>query len=73
MLVKSKDIQDVISGKNDREEVDVDGLSIPIRTLKKLLGDGYGHLKAYKENRTVSLWGKACAACFTEQQLREHE
>jgi len=71
--MKSKNIQDIVSGKNDGEEVDVDGLSIPIRTLKKLLEDGYAHLKVYKENKTVSLWGKACAACFTEQQLREHE
>jgi len=71
--MKSKNIQDLVSGKNDGKEVDVDGLSIPIRTLKKLLEDGYTHVKVYKENKTVSLWGKTCAACFTEQQLRERE
>jgi hypothetical protein len=53
--VTSMNIQDLIYGKNDREEVDVDGLSIPIRTLKKLMGDGYAYLRVYKENRTVSL------------------
>jgi hypothetical protein len=73
MLVKSENIQDLISGKHDREEVHVDELSIPIRTLKKVLGDGYAHLKVYKEKRTVSLWGKPCCACFSEQQLRERD
>lgn len=71
--MKSKNIQDFVSGNNDGEEVDIDGLSIPIRALKTLLEDGYAHVKVYKENKTVSLWGKACAACFTEQQLRERE
>ena len=53
--MKSMNIQDLISGKHDRAQVDVDGLSIPIRTSKKLLGDGYAHLRVYEENRTVSL------------------
>jgi hypothetical protein len=66
-------IQDLIYGKHDREEVDVDGLSILIRRLKKLMGDWYAHLKVYKENRTVSLWGKTCCPCFSEQQLREKD
>jgi hypothetical protein len=36
--VTSMNIQDLIYGKNDREEVDVGGLSIPNRTLKEVNG-----------------------------------
>lgn len=68
-----KKIEDLISGKNEQEEVNVDGISIPVLTLKKLMEHGYAHLRVYRENRTVSLWGKTCCACFTEQQLRESE
>lgn len=69
--MKAMKIEDLISGKNDRQEISVDGLSIPIRKLKKLMEDGYDHLRVYGGNRTVSIWGKACSSCFTEQQLRE--
>ena len=71
--MKSKNVQDLVSGIDDREEINVDGLSIPIQTLKRLMGEGYAHLRVYEENRTVSLWRKTCCACFTEQQLRGRE
>ncbi|MBW2003639.1 MAG: hypothetical protein JRI72_03350 [Deltaproteobacteria bacterium] len=68
--MKSMEIEGLILRKNDREEVAVESLSIPVMTLKKLMDDGYDHLRVYEENGTVSVWGKACSSCFTEEQLR---
>jgi len=64
-------IEDLVSGKNDKEDVDIEGISIPVPALKKLMKDGYVHVRLYKENRTFSLWGKTCTACLTEEQLIE--
>ncbi len=64
-------IEDLVSGKNDKEDVDIEGISIPVPALKKLMKDGYVHVRLYKENRTFSLWGKTCTACLTEEQLSE--
>jgi hypothetical protein len=64
-------IEDLISSKKDKEEVNIEGVSIPVSALKALIKDGYEHVKLYKENNTFSLWGKTCTACFTEEQLRE--
>ncbi|MBW1948410.1 MAG: hypothetical protein JRJ18_02600 [Deltaproteobacteria bacterium] len=56
-------IEDLISRASDQDSIQVDGISIPVGALKKL--------KEYQENKTVSMWGKTCTACFTEEQLRE--
>lgn len=64
-------IDDVISGKNEPEEVNLDGLSIPIKTLKDLKEEGYEYLKPIDDRKTLALWGKSRSACFTGQQLRE--
>lgn len=64
-------IEELISGKNDNEVIEIEGVSIPISALKNLIKDGYINLKAYKEEKTFSLWGKTCTACLTEQELRE--
>lgn len=64
-------IEDLITGKNDGEDVDIEGISIPVTALKKIMEEGYEHVKLYKENNTFSLWGKTNTACFTEEQLRE--
>lgn len=64
-------IEELISGKNDNEVIEIEGVSIPISALKNLINDGYVNLKAYKEEKTFSLWGKTCTACLTEQELRE--
>lgn len=66
-----KKIEELIAGKNENEEIQLDGVSIPVTALKKLMRDGYVNLKVYTDNNTVSAWGKNCTACFTEQQLRE--
>ncbi len=64
-------IEEIISGRNDQEDVDIEGISIPVLALKELIKDGYEHVKLYKENNTFSLWGKTCTACLTEEQLRQ--
>ena len=64
-------IEELISKKNDNEEIHVEGLSIPVAALKELMKDGYEFLKPYKEEKTISVWGKACTGCFTEEGLRE--
>lgn len=64
-------IEEMISGKADEDEIEVDGIGIPVSALRNLAKDGYVHLKPYRENKTFSVWGKNCTACFTEQQLRE--
>lgn len=51
-------IEELISGKNDNEVIEIEGVSIPISALKNLINDGYVNLKAYKEEKTFSLWGK---------------
>ena len=64
-------IQEVISGKSEQESVNIDGFSIPIAALKNLSKEGYENLRVYKENKTFSLWGKNCSACFTLELLQE--
>ena len=64
-------IEELISGKNDNEEVVIEGLEIPVAALKNLMKDGYENVRPYPENQTISLWGKNCTACFTLAQLKE--
>jgi acyl CoA:acetate/3-ketoacid CoA transferase alpha subunit len=66
-------IEELVSGKKDGDEVTFDSVSLPVSVLKKLIKDGYSNLKFYSENKTFSLWGKNCTACFTEQQIRERK
>jgi len=66
-------IEEVVAAKKDHEEVKIDWTSLPVAALKKLMKDGYDHLTFYRANRTFSLWGKNCSACFTEQQIRERD
>ena len=65
-------IKDYIARRtDDEEEVDVEGFRIPIAALEGLMERGYVHLRPYRENRTMTFWGKNCTACFTERSLRE--
>jgi len=64
-------IEELVSGKNDNEKIDIEGISIPVSTLKDLIKDGYVNLKAYPGEKTFSMWGKTSTACLTEQQLLE--
>ena len=66
-------IEELISGKGDQKEIRLEWASIPVSVLKSLMEDGYVHIKPYKENKTFSLWGKTCSACFTEQELRQRQ
>ena len=51
-------IEELISMKNDPEEINIDGLTARVSALKKLIKDGYEHILPYKEERTFSIWGK---------------
>lgn len=63
-------IEDLIAGKQENEEVEIEGALVPVATLSRLLDEGYVHLKVYEQNGALSVWGKNCAACFTREQLR---
>ncbi len=63
-------IEEMISGKNDNDEINIKGSSIPVSSLRNLLEEGYEHLVPYKSEKTFSLWGKRCTVCLTEEQLR---
>jgi len=63
-------IEDLIAGKNDSEKLNLEGIPIPVAALKNYMKDGYEHIRPYKEEKTVSLWGKACTGCFTEEEIR---
>jgi len=64
-------IEEVIAGKKDRESVTLDGMSVPVGTLRKLSEEGYVNLRYYGDNKTFSVWGKNCTACFTLEELKE--
>jgi hypothetical protein len=64
-------IEELVSGKGGQESVDLEGLSVPVAGLRTLSEEGYTNLRVYKENKTVSLWGKSCSACLTLEQLQE--
>ncbi len=62
-------IEELIAGKNDGQNVQLAGASLPIAALKRFMDDGYTHLKPYQTEKTFSLWGKACTGCFTETEI----
>ena len=63
-------IEELIAGNRDQEDILIHGTSIPASSLKKLMDAGYIHLQPYPEEKTFSMWGKTCSACFTGQDLR---
>ena len=63
-------IEELISGKNDTAEIYLEGMAIPVKSMKKLLDDGYVYIQAHKENGTVTIWGKTCTACLNPEQIR---
>jgi hypothetical protein len=64
-------IEDVIAGKSEQESVTIDGVSVPVKALKNLFQEGYENLRVYAENKTFSIWGKTCSACFTPEHFME--
>lgn len=52
-------------------EVDVDGVTISSEILKRLSDEGYAHIEADKDKRTVLVWATDRAANFTIKQLLE--
>ena len=63
-------IEDLIAGKKENDEISFEGITLPVSGLKKCVEEGYIHIRPYKEEKTVSVWGKTCTGCFTEQDLR---
>ncbi len=66
-------IQELVSGKKDDGAATVDGISVPVSVLKRLIEEGYTNIRFYRANKTFSAWGKSCTACFTEQEFRERK
>jgi|YNPNPStandDraft_1061719.scaffolds.fasta_scaffold00928_16 hypothetical protein len=64
-------ISQLVQGKGDSDTINLDGVSLPVKALKKLLEEGYENLKVFSDTKTISTWGKNCTACFTEALLRE--
>lgn len=62
-------IEELIAGKNDGQNVQVAGISLPVSALKQFMDDGYTHLKPYRTEKTFSMWGKACTGCFSEEEI----
>jgi hypothetical protein len=62
-------LEELISGKNGQEEVNLEGVSIPASALKRLMDEGYLRVRSYKENSTFFLWGKTCSACLTKEEI----
>jgi 5,10-methylenetetrahydrofolate reductase len=50
-------IAELISGKNDHEEIAIEDVSISVSALKKLIKDGHVHLMPYRQGKTFHLWG----------------
>jgi len=64
-------ISQLVQGKGDSDTINLDGVNLPVKALKKLLEEGYENLKVFTDTKTISTWGKNCTACFTEALLRE--
>jgi len=64
-------IEELVSGKDDATNIEMEGISIPVRTLRNFMENGYVHLKPERQSKSVTFWGKTCCACFTEEQLQE--
>lgn len=64
-------IDDMISGKNDNEVITFGGIHIPVSALKNFMKEGYDQMLPYEQEKTISIWGKTCTGCFTEQEIQE--
>ena len=64
-------LEELIAGKSEQDGVNLNGMSVPVAVLRSLSKEGYEHLKFYGDNKTFSIWGKNCTACFTLEQLQE--
>ncbi len=62
-------IEELVSQKNTESEIEIDGVSVAVSSLQGLLEQGYENLMPYKDEKTFSVWGKTCTACFTFDQL----
>ncbi len=66
-----KKLAELVQGKGDSDSVTLDGVSMPVKALKRLMEEGYENIRVFPDTKTISTWGKNCTACFTESLLRE--
>ena len=71
MIGEIKKLKDLVAQKGEEDTVNLDGIRVTVKALKRLMEEGYENLRVYKENKTLSLWGKNCTGCFTEEMLSE--
>lgn len=64
-------IQELVTGKNPGEKVRIAATELPVAALNKLLQKGYENIRAYTQEKTISVWGKALTACFTEKEIQK--
>ncbi len=62
-------IDELVSGKNDNEEINIEGFKLPVSALKNFMKDGYEYMLPYKVEKTLSLWGKTRTGCFTKEEI----
>ena len=62
-------IDEMISGKNENEKIVIEGLSVPVKSLKTLASEGYTFMRHYGVEGTFFAWGKTCSGCFSQEQI----
>lgn len=62
-------IDEVVSGKDDNEEINIGGIKVPVSSLKNFIKDGYEYMQPYSEEKALSLWGKIRTGCFTRDEI----
>lgn len=64
-------IEELLSGKGNGDTVSMGGVSLAVSALKKFIADGYVNIRPYASERAVSMWGKTCTGCFTEEEVTQ--
>lgn len=64
-------IEELVAGRNDSDEIALDGVAVPVSALKELMNEGYAEIKPYPSEGTFSVWGKTATACLTRDQIRK--
>ncbi len=64
-------MKDLIAGKGKQDQVQADGVTLPVGPLQSLVDEGYEYMRYFKDNDQVAFWGKTCSACYTSDRIRE--
>lgn len=63
-------IEELVSGKNDNDVIQLNGIGIQVSALKNLMKEGYENIKPYRTEKTFSVWGSNCTACVTPEEFQ---